>query len=265
REEDNGLDGNLTMLEVLGFIQVKFCLVPNININKTALTQNELDAFNILIENSKQLLLPQHCNKHNNYNKLYNKIIDFFRAQQQKLSHLSSSLEFSISQPWASSSIWNKIMLAIISLIDILKNYSDYLITTAADMNIIHYSDESARSPENNTQGSSKLESELKKSITSIQEMLNSRTEQLRLKNNKFRCYSHASQDAITEVFESIFRIDPTIKIEETTQTQICQHPTLIEFIDTHCQTHAYSFQPIRLPIHEFNTLSFLPDPIPLK
>ncbi|RIA99900.1 hypothetical protein C2G38_2236715 [Gigaspora rosea] len=114
-------------------------------------------------------------------------------------------------------------------------------------------------------QESSKLESELKKSITSIQEMLNSRTERLRLKNNKFRCYSPASQDAITEVFESIFRIDPTLKIEETKQKQIHQHPTLIEFIDTHCQTRAYSFQPIRLPIHEFNTLSFLPDPIPSK
>ncbi|CAG8732600.1 111_t:CDS:2, partial [Racocetra fulgida] len=42
-------------------------------------------------------------------------------------------------------------MPAIISLIDILKNYSDYLITTTADMNIIHYSDESAHSPENNS------------------------------------------------------------------------------------------------------------------
>ncbi|RIB23714.1 hypothetical protein C2G38_2170497 [Gigaspora rosea] len=50
--------------------------------DKTALTQNEPDAFNILMENSKQPLLPQHCNEHNNYNKLYNEIIDFFRAQQ---------------------------------------------------------------------------------------------------------------------------------------------------------------------------------------
>ncbi|CAG8732596.1 110_t:CDS:1, partial [Racocetra fulgida] len=79
---DNRLSGDLTMLEVLGFTQVKFCLVPNINLDKTALIQNEPDAFNILMENSKQPLLPQHCNEHNNYNKLYNEIIDFFRAQQ---------------------------------------------------------------------------------------------------------------------------------------------------------------------------------------
>ncbi|CAG8799443.1 4531_t:CDS:2, partial [Cetraspora pellucida] len=59
--------------------------------------------------------------------------------------------------------------------------------------------------------------------------------------------------------------IDPTLKSKETTQAQICQHPTLIKFIDTHCQMRAYSLQPIRLPLHEFNTLSFLPDPIPLK
>ncbi|CAG8718976.1 4362_t:CDS:1, partial [Cetraspora pellucida] len=40
-------------------------------------------------------------------------------------------------------------MPAIISLIEILKNYSDYLIATAADMNMLYYSNESARSPEN--------------------------------------------------------------------------------------------------------------------
>ncbi|CAG8705455.1 28130_t:CDS:2, partial [Racocetra persica] len=112
----------------------------------------------------------------------------------------------------------------------------------------------------------------------SIPNEISGRTEWLRLKNNKFKYYSPASQDAITEVFESIFRIDPTLKIKKTIQKQIYQYPTLIGFIDTHCQTHAYSFQvkkcnnisclyckPIRLPIHKFNMLSFLPDPIPSK
>ncbi|CAG8808168.1 8505_t:CDS:2, partial [Dentiscutata erythropus] len=110
-----------------------------------------------------------------------------------------------------------------------------------------------------------KLKSELKESVSGIQNMLNSRTEWLRLKNNKFKCYSLASKEDITEIFESIFRIDPTLKIEETTQTQICCHPELVKFIDTHCQTRAYSFQPIRLPSYEFCNLSFLLDPIPSK
>ena len=97
---------------------------------------------------------------------------------------------------------------------------------------------------------------------------------------------------------QSIFDIDPTFRIEETTQAQIRRHPALIEFIKTHCHIRAYSFQvcinniliinsliflfindyfkikkcnnaaclyckPIRLPLSEFNNLNFLPDPIP--
>ncbi|CAG8696928.1 18368_t:CDS:2, partial [Gigaspora rosea] len=41
----------------------------------------------------------------------------------------------------------------------------------------------------------------------------------------------------------SIFRIDPTLKIEETTQTQIHRYLELVKFIDTHCQARIYSFQ----------------------
>ncbi|CAG8822195.1 23673_t:CDS:2, partial [Gigaspora margarita] len=84
--------------------------------------------------------------------------------------------------------------------------------------------------------------------------------------------------EAIAEIFESIYCIDSILKVEETTQAQICRHPTLVKFLDTYCQMHTYSFQikkcnnpsclyckPIRLPPHEFCNLSFLPDPIPLK
>ncbi|CAG8476256.1 14199_t:CDS:2, partial [Racocetra persica] len=89
-------------------------------------------------------------------------------------------------------------------------------------------------------EGSNKLESELKECITGIQEILKNQTVQLRLKNNKFKYYSPVSQEEITEVFELMSRIDPTLKIEETTQ-------------------------PIRLPQLEFDNLSFFSDPIPSK
>jgi len=42
---------------------------------------------------------------------------------------------------------------------------------------------------------------------------------------------------------QSIFIVDPTLKISETTQSQICRHPILTEFMDTHCHARAYSFQ----------------------
>ncbi|PKY63267.1 hypothetical protein RhiirA4_491607 [Rhizophagus irregularis] len=75
---------------------------------------------------------------------------------------------------------------------------------------------------------------------------------------------------------KSIFVIDPTLKINETTQSQIHRHSVLIEFMDIHCHARVYSFQikkcnnptcpyykPIRLPSQKFYDLSFLPDLIP--
>ncbi|CAG8644223.1 14907_t:CDS:2, partial [Dentiscutata erythropus] len=223
REVDNGLEGDLRMLEVLGFMQVKFCLASNTNLDTSVSIQDKPDAFSILMANSRQPLLPRHCNERNNYDRLYNEIIELFKAQQvgwtgglhetigkafvnriatalwyidphlstlsarsyhlpalfaqlktyqdgksydeyyytghhkknplsqQKLVHLSSSLEISISQPWASSDRWNQVMPAVLSLIEILKKYSDYLIATTASMNELHHSNESARSPGNNS------------------------------------------------------------------------------------------------------------------
>ncbi|CAG8567968.1 26271_t:CDS:2 [Dentiscutata erythropus] len=223
QEVDNGLNGDLKMLEVLGFMQVKFCLVPNTNLDVSDSTSNSQDAFSILMANSRQLLLPRRCSEHNNYNQLYNEIIELFQAQkvgwindlhktikkifvtclastlwyidpylttlrarschlpdffeqlktyqegklyneyyhtshhkknplsQQKLTHLSSSLEISISQLWASNNIWNRVIPVVLSLIEILKKYSDYLNSTTVSMNELHHSNESARSPENNS------------------------------------------------------------------------------------------------------------------
>ncbi|CAG8801186.1 24546_t:CDS:1, partial [Dentiscutata erythropus] len=223
REVDNRLNGDLAMLEVLGFRQVKFCLVHNKNLDPPNLTQDGPDAFNILIANSRRLLLPRRCTENNNFDRLYNKIIELFQDQQvgwicslhetiekefinhltsalwyidphlltlkarsyhlptlftqlktykndesynnyyytsyhkknqlsqQKLTHLSSSLELSISQPWASGDIWNKVMLAVLSLIEVLKNYSNYLIATTTSMNELHYSDKSACSFQNDS------------------------------------------------------------------------------------------------------------------
>ncbi|CAG8702357.1 7753_t:CDS:2, partial [Funneliformis mosseae] len=39
QEVDNDLNGNLKMLEVFGFLQVKFCLIANINSDTPASTQ----------------------------------------------------------------------------------------------------------------------------------------------------------------------------------------------------------------------------------
>ena len=46
--------------------------------------------------------------------------------------------------------MWNSIMSAILSLIEILKKYTKYLTTTNDNIIKFHNSDESARNPENN-------------------------------------------------------------------------------------------------------------------
>ncbi|CAG8855111.1 13400_t:CDS:2, partial [Gigaspora margarita] len=50
-----------------------------------------------------------------------------------------------------SNNIWNQVMPAILSLIETLKKYSDYLNSTAISMNELHHSNESACSSENNS------------------------------------------------------------------------------------------------------------------
>ncbi len=55
---------------------------------------------------------------------------------------------------------------------------------------------------------------------------------------------------------QSIFDIDSTLKIEETTQIQIRHHSTLVEFINTLYHACAYSFQVYILIF--YNILIFL-------
>jgi len=72
------------------------------------------------------------------------------QLSQQKLLQLSSSLELSISQPWASNNTWDQVIPAIFSLIGILNKYAEYLNAATISMTKLHHSNESARRPENN-------------------------------------------------------------------------------------------------------------------
>jgi hypothetical protein len=182
---------------------------------------NEPNTFNILMNNSRKLLLPQRCTKYNDHDQLFNEIIELFQSQkvgwmggthntigklflncirdtlwyidlhlftlnahsyhlpvlftqlktyqdskvynksyhtshhkknpllQQKLSHLSSFLELFIGQPWVNDNIWNQVMPAILTLVENLKKYAEYLTTTAISITQHHHRDESAHSPKN--------------------------------------------------------------------------------------------------------------------
>ncbi|PKC00198.1 hypothetical protein RhiirA5_428549 [Rhizophagus irregularis] len=124
----------------------------------------------------------------------------------------------------------------------------------------------------------SNLKTELEKCIITVQELLCERTEHLNMKNEAFETENPASDLEINEMFENILRIDFTITKNETTQQQLRKHKPLVEFIETHCQERAYSFQikkcnqttcsicySIRMPIDIFQSLHFLPDPVPSR
>lgn len=70
---------------------------------------------------------------------------------QQKLVQLSSSLELFINQPWVCNDLWNQVMPEILFLVEILRKYSEYLVTTTASMSKLHHSNESARNSENSS------------------------------------------------------------------------------------------------------------------
>ncbi|POG59971.1 hypothetical protein GLOIN_2v1788493 [Rhizophagus irregularis DAOM 181602=DAOM 197198] len=124
----------------------------------------------------------------------------------------------------------------------------------------------------------SNLKTELEKCIITVQELLCERTEHLNMKNEAFETENPASDLEINEMFENILRIDFTITKNETTQQQLRKYKPLVEFIETHCQERAYSFQikkcnqttcsicySIRMPIDIFQSLHFLPDPVPSR
>src|SRR3954454_12538715 len=61
REVDDGLKGDLKMLKILGFTRVKFCLIVKDTPDTPILIQNKPNALKILMNSSRQPLLPQHC------------------------------------------------------------------------------------------------------------------------------------------------------------------------------------------------------------
>ncbi|CAB4446912.1 unnamed protein product [Rhizophagus irregularis] len=74
-EVSDGLNSDLKIMEVLGYNHVNFSLlIESIrDINPPSFP----DAFDIMMRNTQQLKLPQHCTEHTRRDLLYNEIIDF--------------------------------------------------------------------------------------------------------------------------------------------------------------------------------------------
>ncbi|PKY60343.1 hypothetical protein RhiirA4_483933 [Rhizophagus irregularis] len=117
------------------------------------------------------------------------------------------------------------------------------------------------------------LRSDLCECITRVQQILEGRTERLVLHDEPFQCYGPADKTMIDEFFNIILLIDRTLKISETTSNILSKKTQLQQFMKTHCRQRQYIkkcgqssctiCQSVRLPDNIFDSLDWLPDPIP--
>ncbi|PKB96004.1 hypothetical protein RhiirA5_424204 [Rhizophagus irregularis] len=119
------------------------------------------------------------------------------------------------------------------------------------------------------------LSEELKMAIKNTQKTLETRTERLKLKNQKFKCIEPAALEEINGLFEILGeKIDNTVTQNGTSQNKLRTCVDLQKFIKSHCLIQEYSFQikkcgesdclicdPVRLTHEIFNQLHYIPDP----
>ncbi|RGB40468.1 hypothetical protein C1646_753312 [Rhizophagus diaphanus] len=316
QEVDNGLKGDLKILEVLGE-----------------------NAFSILMQNSRKLLLPQRITEYNNCDRLYNEIIELlqdlkvgwmgeewiclqfcptnaiatrsihhtgrfnvkFKIQGRLLQKNSDDAHYydkhkvpigedvAVStgvRNWYSMVDQNSILAAAdhdftkLSLTpsvtffisipeDIFESFYDsqvfvsYKDTTFEPSSAIRHSTEFLNALniqyEHQTnlaerimsilnlglQGVALKRNQMSPESEALFEMANT-LDDIRKKAQEFNELNseliETSEETITKLFEkSIFVIDPTLKIDETTQSQIHRHSALIEFMGTYCHANAES------------------------
>ncbi|UZO26953.1 uncharacterized protein OCT59_019163 [Rhizophagus irregularis] len=120
------------------------------------------------------------------------------------------------------------------------------------------------------------LQNDLRECIKRVQQLLEGRTERLVLHNEPIQCYNPADETTIDEFFNIILLIDQTLKISETTSDILSKKTHLQQFMKTHCRQRQYVFQikkcgqssctickSVQLPHDVFDSLDWLPDPIP--
>ena len=112
-------------------------------------------------------------------------------------------------------------------------------------------------------------------SIAPVVNLLNERFARMKLKENKVKVCSAASQDDILDNFECIHFIEADLDMHRLTQADLKKAPALQAFMDKHCHSSHYLFKkcgqdscyyclehPVRLPQSEFERLNFIPLPL---
>ena len=107
-------------------------------------------------------------------------------------------------------------------------------------------------------------------------DLLKSIFRRLELKGEAFELYEVASDEEIYEFWSVLLLIDSTVTMDTTTKKLLKSKTALCKFIEHCCRARHYSFQikkcgessctickPVRVDAQVFETLTYLPDPIP--
>ena len=118
--------------------------------------------------------------------------------------------------------------------------------------------------------------SEVSKSIEPVIELLSSIVKRLELKGQPFETYEAAKDDDVEAFWEIVQTIDASLTPSGTTKKSIKDEVNFLEFVKHCCRVSHYSFhvkkcgkldcticKPVRMDLDVFNSLSFLPNPVP--
>ena len=122
------------------------------------------------------------------------------------------------------------------------------------------------------------LEEAFNESMKPVKDLINSRFESMKLKEEFVECKESASSDAVEHLKESINLVDNEIDLLKLTAADLKKCSGFSTFLEKHCKSTCYGFQikkcrdsncpfcsclqPIRLPEEIFDQLSFLPNPV---
>lgn len=121
------------------------------------------------------------------------------------------------------------------------------------------------------------LEEALGDSLESVKLLLSSIFQRLKLKDCPFQVFQGASKHEMDAFWSVVTDIDTNIQPNMGSKKHLVDYPKVSEFIEHCCRARQYSFcikkcgnddcticRPPRLSPEVFQTLSFLPDPVPL-
>jgi len=124
-------------------------------------------------------------------------------------------------------------------------------------------------------EASPNYKADLEMSLQSPIELLTSITEWLELKGKKFHVFNSATENEISDFWESLNFIDPSIEESDSSKAVLSSGPQLQAFMEHCCQQCHYSFcikkcgnaechicSPVRMDTELFQTLCYLPDPM---